>query len=329
MNNKQISEISAKTNLSQATVSKVLNHCYGVSGDVRERVFKECGHIKGVDSVKNHISIYVILPETPNFFWGNKLPSLDNIKIKYNIYSRLGDNDTVIRYLTQATELDSEVIIVAASLNKETEEILTQLSKKKFIIFLTEYNQAFNTFYVGSNPKTDGGQLALSCLKHHNLNEKVLLIRDILPSDCHSKTSAMRLEGFLEKLPNKNFDIIDIEMQTGIPYFSSTLARELSALLKKNQYHSVVCFNGFTDVLCSALQKIKLPFKVNCYGFENSPQNKKFAELGFLKAVVCQNFSNQLSCALELSKSYLESGCYPESKYTHIQSKTIDFSIEN
>ena len=329
MGRKQISEIAATENISASTVSKVLNHSPGVSGDVREQIYRAAERINLTSKPDRPVSIYTIIPEIPNFFWDADLKRRqnDDISVKHNIYSRLGDLDTVVRYLKEAVDVDAEVIMIVTQLNERIEGILRRLADKKLIIFLTEYNSMENTFYIGSNAERDGRELAAACLRSHGDSERVLILRDMTLSQ--SSTSSIRMNAFKDAVSGRlEFDTADIHIQMGVPSFSSVLARELTPLFKKCPYSSVVSFNGFTNSLCAAVQKIKLPYRVGCFGFENSPQNKKWADSGYLKAVVCQNFSEQFSVALNVAEKYVKDKIRPDRKSTFIDSRLIEYDPE-
>lgn len=324
MNNKQLSEIADATQTSKATVSKVLNHCYGVGNDVRERVFLEKERITRDISQKRHVPIYVIMPEAPDFFWNCNLLQCPGYEVKYNIYSKLGDTAMVMRYLKEAVMVEAKVIVIVAQIDDEIKSILEEIADRKLIIFLTELNHVINTFYVGSNPIEDGKRLAELC--NHSLctEDRILLVKDVLP--CQSETSTARLNSFLQEInPEIKYDMLEVEYRINVSWYSATLARELSPFLEKYPYKNIVCFNGFTHHLCSALQKIKKSYQIKCYGFEKSPRSMEYVNMGYLKAVVCQNFTKQLEIAIGVAEKYLETGTCPSSKYVYVKSEMIEY----
>ncbi len=326
MNNKQIHKIADATNTSVATVSKVINHCYGVSSELRERVFLQSDKLVGKQTPKKPVMIYVIIPEVPNFFWNCELLSPKNpeITIKYNCYSRLGDDNTVIRYLNEAISLNADVIIIATQNNAEIENTVRNLANDKLIIFLTEQHNIVNTFYVGSNPEKDGEILAENVLKHHDRSSKMLVLRDISPNK--NTNSSSRFNAFIKTVDNKiAFDVFNIALKIGSPSFASSIAMALSPAFEKEHYSSIAFFNGFAPNVCCAIQKLKLPYKVNCFGFENSPQNQKWADAGFLKVVISQNFKEQLETALAFAEQYIKTQNYPNQKYTFVNSDLIEY----
>lgn len=328
MNKNYVSKLADSADASPATISKVLNHCYGVSGEVRERIYREYDRVCEGTTESGHVCIYVIVPEIPNFFWNLELkkPRDPRISIKYNVYSRMGDHHTVMRYLKEAVACDADVILIAAQLNEEAESFLSELADKKLIIFLTEFHDLVNCFYVGSDARADGVLLAEACLKQPNI-QKVLVLREILPAP--SNTSTARLESFCGALRGKwDYDVLDIEVQMGMSTLPSTIARVLAPCFKEHAYDAVVTMNGYTSAVCAAVQKMKLPYRVSCFGFENAPQNQKWADLGYLKAVVWQDFTKQFSAALEIAQQYMQTRNCPPGKYTFLPSGVIEYMEE-
>lgn len=322
---KQISRIANSANASPATISKVLNHCYGVSGDVRERIYREYDRVSCGKAESGHVNIYVIIPEIPSFFWNLELERFRNdwVTVKYNVYSRLGDHEIVMRYLKEAVACDADVIVIAAKLNGESEKLLSELADKKLIIFLTEYHDLVNCFYVGSDPGADGMRLADACLRRPDIR-KVLVLQENYPDQ--GKTSAIRLESFCGALQGRvAYDVVDVKVQVGVAMLPSTVARAIAPFLKTNAYDAVVAMNGYVPEVCAAVQKMKLPRTVRCFGFEKSPQIHKWAEKGYLKAVIWQDFARQFSAAMAIAEHYIETRQCPQKKYTFLPSGLVEY----
>ena len=77
MKNSELEIISELTGSSKSTVSKALNHCFGVDGAMRERIIT-AARGQGIVSERS-CSVYAILPDSPVGFWdyvSNRLHSL-------------------------------------------------------------------------------------------------------------------------------------------------------------------------------------------------------------------------------------------------------------
>ena len=325
MKKKQIVTIAENTHTSTATVSKVLNHCHGVSSDIRELVYREYDRLGG-EKKEPPVSVYVILPETPSYFWDCEYPAPmdETLSVKYNIYSRIGDDAMVMRYLHQAIRLEAKVIVIAAQLNDEMRTLLADFARTGLVLYLNEYNDTFNSCYVGSDPSADGHQLAELCLRHVTEHDKILVIRN--KEFLGGSTVRRRYDAFAGSMMGEvAFDVADLSLQIGTPLLASLLAREMTPLFRQNAYNKVVCLSGFTYSLCLAVQKMKLPFAVQCFGVEDAPQNEKFADLGILKGAVCQDFQAQLTEALQLAQAFALSKQYPPRKFCFIPSRSVEY----
>lgn len=325
MKNKQIVTIAENTHTSTATVSKVLNHCHGVSSEIREQVYREYDRLEGKKK-EQPVAIYVILPETPSYFWDCEYPAPldDTLSIKYNIYSRIGDDAMVLRYLHQAIELEAKVIVIAAQLNDEMRGLLASFAKTGLVLYLNEYNDTFNSCYVGSDPAADGHQLAELCLRHTDSCDRLLVIRNKEFSD--GSTMRQRYDAFAGSVMGMAaLDVMDMTLPIATPLLASLLAREMALRFQQYAYNKVVCLSGFTYSLCLAVQKMKLPFAVQCFGFEDAPQNEKFADLGLLKGTVCQDFGAQLAEALRLAQEFVRTQRYPSRRFFFIPSRVVEY----
>ncbi len=325
MKNKQIVTIAENTHTSTATVSKVLNHCHGVSSDIRELVYREYDRLEGKRK-EEKVAIYVILPETPSYFWNCEYPAPldDTLSIKYNIYSRLGDDAMVMRYLRQAIQLKTKVIVIAARLNDEMPELLATFAQTGLVLYLNEYNDTFNSCYVGSDPSEDGYRLAELCLRHIDSHDRLLVIRNKAFLD--SSTERRRYDAFAGSVMGMvALDVVDMTLPIATPLLASLLAREMTTLFQQTAYTKVVCLSGFTYSLCLAVQKMKLPFAVQCFGFEDAPQNEKFADLGLLKGAVCQDFGAQLAETLKLAQAFVQTQQYPSRRFFFISSRMVEY----
>ncbi len=318
MKNNQISKIAQAAHTSNSTVSKVLHHCGGVGSETRDRVYTYAAASWQRKHNENALPTYALFPETPNFFWNCTLQNFDDLhRVKYNIYSRLGDDAMVLRYLQEAIALRSRVIIVAATLNEEARTLLRRVSVDALILFLTEYNAMVNTFYIGSDAAADGKLLANACKRECLKGSEILVLKE--RSD--SETREHRLSAFLQTAQNDFVcDVKEIEIDPS-RFSPALLARSLAPQIEGKNYAALVCCNGYLPQICSALRKLRRPLP--CFGFEHFAQESEYAASGYLKAVVCQNFQRQLDTALAVAREYLDTGNAPGQKAIYVPSDLV------
>ncbi len=325
MKKSRVITIAENTNTSPSTVSKVLNHRHGISADVRQKVFSEYDRIGG-GKKEAAVAVYVILPEIPQYFWSSDYPTLtpEGERIKCNIYSRIGDDEVVLRYLHQALALEAKVIIIAAKINEEMRELLDRFSETGLVIYLTEYNLTRASVYVGSDPADDGKKLAALCRRHIAEEDRLLLMMNT--NEMWGETNKIRCDAFLEEMAGlAAYGSCDVDFSTDTSIMPSLLAREMLPLLVHGSYNKLICFTGFTHVLCGAVRKMRLPHTVQCFGFEDTPQNSKFAEMGLLGGVVSQNFPKQIAAAFELAFAFVATGARPEKENVIIPCDILEY----
>ena len=320
-----ISKIAQNTNISQATVSKVLNHRHGVSSAMRQMVFAEYDRI-GIKKKEESVAVYVILPEIPQYFWTGDFPTLtaEGLRVKYNIYSRIGDDAIVLRYLHQAIELEAQVLVIAARINEEMRSLIDRFSEKGFVIFLTEHNLSRNSVYIGSDSAEDGRQLARLLLRHVGPDDRLLVIHN--KNETWGETSKLRETAFYEEVGDTvDYAACYVDFSTDTDLLPSQIARNLSPLLFCRKYTRVVCLNGFTHLLCKAIHKVGYAHSLCCFGFEDNPQNNKFVEMGLLRGIVNQDFQTQFGTALRLATDFCLTGQRPSSSEIIIPSILLEY----
>ena len=309
-----------ETKISKSTISKALNHCYGVNSNLRERILNDYSHL-GTRKNISEIDMYVIVPETPRYFWKCRLPKASNpsVKVKYNIITSVGDISVILHYLKEAEDLGAKVIVLVSPGHPEVEKEIERLSQGRLIIYLNSFNETKNTFFIGPDPIKEGEDLAELCIKHHPKSSRLLVLTS--NSNYKSLKSRNRFSGFFNKIEGiVQYDIISIPKYTKSPSFPAAISRILNEYLQNSDFGSVVCFDGITTKVCSALRKLKNVTGHNalCFGFENNPQNEPFAESGILKAIIYSNFQEQLIAAGKAAEEYLINGSHPSSKYVFL-----------
>lgn len=308
MEDRQFSCIAAASCTSKATVSKVLNHCYGVSSQVRSRVFAQADRVRA-DTAARPVEVYAVFPESPGYFKQDLLKHPKDLAVKYNVYSRLQDEETLLRYLDQAESMNAKVILVVARVTDTVRRRLQTLAQKCLVIFLSQYAEVTNCFYVGSDPRLDGEKIAELSRKEKG---KWLVLSD------STAPCLARLRGFSAAFRGE-WESLQVEVPADPSRMASVLARQLNGRLAG--YCGVVCLEAYTDAVCAAIRKLKLPEKTVCVGMGNAGLETQFAASGILLGAVHSDYSEQLQEAMELAHRYVRTGLCPSRKYMFTESE--------
>ena len=312
MKNEELKRLAQLSNASPAAVSKTMNHCHGVSAELRHRILSTAEKEGLVQDAAVRVDIYMILPDTPVYFWGQLYRSMQHCKFscKQNIYSALYDDPAVLlSYLREARSLSARVIILAATQNTEVQKELSQFPPETMILFLCEYWEYTNAFYVGSNPKADGALLARETEKYPEVKRLLVLNYE------ESATVRARIAGYCETL-RKDIAVSFCNYPNGGRNFSSLLARELYVKFQEQSYDAVMCPDGIIPEVMQAIAKLKLITMPLLFGFDMSELS--FGE--YSGAVLCQNITGQGELAIRLAEHYIETGCYPSQKKNYVSS---------
>lgn len=313
MEDRQFSCIAAASCTSKATVSKVLNHCYGVSSQVRSRVFTQADRMQA-DTAVRQVEIYTVFPESPVCFKQNLLRHPKDITVKYNVYSHLQDEETLLRYLEQAETLNAKVILVAAWATETVKLRLQALAQKRLVILLAQYGEVTDCFYVGSDPKTDGKKIAELSMQN---NGKWLVVWD------PSVPCLARLRAFSGAFRGE-WESLQVEIPADSARTASVLARQLSGRLTAG-YCGVVCLGAYTGAVCAAIRKLKLSGKCLCVGMGDAGLEAQYAASGLLKGAVYVDYPAQLEKAMALAQRYVRTGQCPDRKYIFTESEGRDY----
>ena len=191
------SGITEQSRISKSTLSKTLRHCGGVDSETRHRILME-------NPVRKYSPgqyvVYCILPDVPNFFWKEAFRGMmdhqlgGEVPVKYNVYTKLGDTETVLLYLEEAKRLDVRVLIIAAILEPSVRRILEEMVQDKLVLFLSEQEDLTNSFYVGSDAYQDGYAMGLRYAEE--MPERKLMIL----SAEGGRNIQLRLQGFQDAI---------------------------------------------------------------------------------------------------------------------------------
>ncbi len=308
MEKSKLTAVAAELGTSRATVSKALNHCAGVSGAMRERILQAAAE-KGLSGKPvSSCDIYVILPETPEYFWGALYEALRDALAdcpwtsKGNLYSRMGDGDTVERYLTEAEELGARAILIAARY-EGLDQRLARLCTTKAVFSICE-PAVTNGFYFGSDFAADGRALASHCLAENPGARRILLAG--YPTERQAGLEARARELGVET----------DHMPLGRQDTSAEIARSLWAAWEAKPFDAVICLDGIAGEVCAALKKCRL--ELPCYGFEHPPVQERY---GVPAGELCQDLPGIARAAVRAAVRYLEEGMLPERKWNYVASR--------
>ncbi len=303
-----LSEVAETVGVSNSAVSRAVNHCHGLSTEIRDTILAEADRAGLGGKVHQTCDVYLILPENPNYFWSALYEAViaelsnQNIRIKANIYSKLNDKTIVERYLCEAERLQAKVILIAARY-PELDTQLSQIAADRAVFSVCEPCSAANVFYFGSDRTEDGRLLAHRCIENHPNAINYLFLG----------TDPLRRQGFLEVA--ENVHILKCPPRLGYAQTSAELARDLEQLLSKSQCDVIVCFDGFAAKICQALKKLRRCIPV--YGFEMQPLEERY---GSPAGLVCQDLSALGIQIANSCETFLKKSTYPASKNTLITS---------
>lgn len=322
-NKEKHSTIARELGLSKSLFSRAANHCSRVDSDTRRIVLAELNK-RNVVSDKQ-CSIYTIQPDTPHYFWDQAYHGIcsglgDFPDCKQNIYTSVTDTDLVHMYLDEAEQLDAKVIIIAAWDTPEIIERLTEMSQDRCIIFLTEHMNIPGTFYFGADSYADGRSLGQIFCEHYA--DRIPLI---LSSS--SINSSSRISGFCDALrafDSERFSAVPIlPVPLSTDNITSRTAYRLASFLREQvDSTSKYCFYvpcGFIG-LPQAIFKAKLNDRAICLLHDYEPIKHDEVE-SVVAACINQDIFSQSKAAIRAAVEYMNTGNFPEQKYTYIPSE--------
>ena len=321
MKNDTISEIASKLNIGKSTVSRAIRHCGGVDYKTRQNVLNEVG-IRRFES-ENACDIYTICPNVPQYFWDQVFQGLlsealpNHLTIKNNVYTTLTNEETILHYLDEAEFLNARVIIIAAHITPKIHDKLATLNDGRFILFLSEYHELVNSYFVGSDMYLDGYQMGKQYLTYYGDRDLIVL------TSSGNENATKRLNGFLKSIeehtPDSLLNIQRIEVDNRLFADIKLLPSKLAPLLQNtvNSRNLSCVYSPFgASQLPLAITKAKVQGKVVCMCHDYIWEKQESC-IG----IVCnQNTFAQGATAMQMAKEYLRTHCYPEQIYTTIPS---------
>ena len=321
MNETTVGRVASKLNLSKTTVSKAVRHCSGVDSETRQTVLDEFRFV--TLHPQSNCAIYAIIPDVPHYFWEKLRLALregeqKNIApIKYNIYTNPRDEATVLTYLDEAEQLNAQVIIISAYITPTIQSRLENLSDGRLILFLCEYHELINSFFVGGDPYADGYLMGKYYMSKYF--EKNLVILSIP----NSYNIEQRLSGFVNAINEENATLIEkatfINLERSALKDSKLLPSKLAPCLKNaaSSEDSLCIYVPFgLQSLPLAITKANLTGKVICMCHDYFPKKAE----DYISITCNQNLQEQGLLAAKLATDYIKEHYYPENKKTIIPS---------
>ncbi len=309
-----LTKVAGYAETSRATVSKVLNHSFGVGDELREKVFAAADRYGLQPKTVSPCDVFVILPETPTYFWGELYRRLSlsfgktDLQVKFNIYSKLGNCSVVARYLDEAEKSCAKMVVVAAHYDG-LDQRLDALSAKKPVLVICEESRARKVIAIGSNQEADGMLLAKHCLAENGNIRNILLIG----------REGARLHGFSQAVENVAA-LYHISTDWHIIESIYSISRLLAETYRFFPFDMIVCLSGFTSRVCISMKKcgIFMP----CYGFELPFVEKRYMLPG---GTVVQDIAGIADKTVEIAERYWQHSVLPTEGNIYVPSKYLRF----
>ena len=263
----------------------------------------------------------MILPDNPKYFWGDAIREIrkwdSRATVRLKLLSRIGSDQTSAllgEYVEEAVAAKASALILAAHPDEALCRRLAQLAEERLVIQLCEHTPIPNTFFVGSDPYSDG--LALSrCLPTASSPMRI----GVLNAN-PSQTGAERIQGFLDGVGERAELYFPTPPPTGYLY-PARLARALNEMDIPLDY--LFCNDGITAPVCDALYKLKDKMHTRLIGFEYPPAAEPHWNRGRIEALALQDIGAQTALALTLAYRFLTERVYPEQKKTCLPSEIL------
>lgn len=320
MEDKKSSRLADALGLSRATVSRALRHCSGVDTETRQRILEHCP-VTPTDGIS--LDLYVILPDVPHFFWGEmqKTVFLGGQEItaarKYNVYTKLGDDDTVLTYLKEAEEKNARILLLSARMTPTVKATVARLARERQIFLLSEFCDIPHTFYFGADPFAEGETLGrLWCQRTPHRPLRIL-------SAEWQENARLRTKGFLSicRAAGRSEDVSILPLPEETLEIPRLIPSKVAALLSGAQAFP----RGFDLYLPTGLPNLALILRKAGISREtrilsHDPEPDALS-LPFEALYLCQDARGQGLAALKAARSFLSGGNCPDRKFTHLPSR--------
>jgi len=309
----KLKDFAREIGVSLPTVSRVLNHCFGVDEKTRAYVREEARR-RGLLEVEGATDIYCILPDVPTRFWRPAYEGLVALlpdapcSTKFNVYSRLNDEEAVLTYLEQAHALRCRALIVAAQVTPRIRAVLAGLAEERLVILLNRRAEIPNTFYVGEDPFAAGRQLGKACGALLRRHPRVMTLTAGDGDD-----AVLRRAGFWEVARLAGAEKAgSLSADPFHPAAASRLARQLAEC---PDFDCVYCDNGLLPLAALAVEKLRRGCPTPCIGHDCPESELKYRDSGAIAAYTRQDPATQGRRAMALAREYCETRMFPPGKW--------------
>jgi len=314
---RDLARIAQMLGVSRATVSKTIRHCSGVDGDTRLRILRAAEHT-ALLRAEGVCDIYCILPDTPSFFWGEMRHGIldgiaaanDALRIKFNVISRLRDEETVQYYLDEADAMQARVLILAVSVTDAVKQRLNTMMRTggRMILLLSEYGDITNSFYIGTDAYADGAEMARICAAHFPGCTPYLITVD------GNHNVSLRIRGFSAQYGSRVIPLpVDAHRIANAKTRPSHIASVLSASPAAQEAHAVLYVPFGIPGLQQAIRKAGLQGHLSCLCHDVTDAEP-------VSAVCRQDVYAQGFAAVREADRYLRDSTYPTQKHIRIPS---------
>ncbi len=326
MGNISIAELAKLTGTSKATVSRVVNNCFGVDAKTREKIkaaAKEHGY---VSPQTRGSEIRVILPDKPQFYWREAYRGIFSVlhargaDASTAIFSSLSETAEYAELLTDALCESPRAVITAAPKNDEIARLLCELAEKTAVFLLSEKLDIRGTFYIGEDPYKSGESLGRAVASALPSPARILHISG------GTVNAPERLRGFLSAAP----ETFRLAGELIYPGASSTPSAEMAREIHKqgaDRFNLCFCSDGVLPQACLALKKLRAEH-ILCAGFENPPDASKYIASGMVAAIAEQDLFTIGKTAALCALDFLENDTFPAQKHTEIAPTITRFAPE-
>ena len=328
-NEKNVSvKIAKELGISQATVSRAMRHCGGVDSMTRRQILSCLDPADASSSLG--CDVYVILPDTPRYFWKEIKEGMiaekknTSVSIKINIYTNVRDEETVLFYLNEAEKLGAKVVLLSAMITPAIAEKLNLLRRHTAIFLVSEGGDVTNSFYFGADAYGDGFRLGkIFCERYSEMTPIVVNVKS-------NYNVEKRTQGFTDAL--RQYDGVRFEtmpvcfihhtVAADPKLFPSKLAAVLSEWMEEER--SYCLYIPFGNIYQSRVfLKAKRGSKLTCIthdcviGEDGKPENG-------IAVTLKQNTFDQGKAAIRAAVRYVTEGVFPGKKYTYVPSEIFD-----
>ncbi len=312
--------LAQELNLSKTTVSKAVNYCPGIAPCTRNAVVQAAASY-GYTAIRSRIrqSVAVILPSSPDYFWGRIRRTIDNcsketeLSFRCYIYPRLSDPVGALQCLTQALSEEPSVLILAVPDSPEIRALLETRAERMLIVLIEEFLDIKNAFFVGGDPFRQGYRLAQRYIEAYPEDNAFAVLRTT-----DYATEKERIAGFQQALQDRGKILLaapkaDLQSKA----VAASIARVLSGM--KTLPECIMCPSGNIQHAADAVRKLKPSKRIHCIGFDMNIPGDRGRGAAVISHVLQQDIDSQALKAWECARNFLETAQFPVHKNIYVE----------